>query len=189
MLSSWAYALECLAVALGGGIGAALRFEVESRFTRRGNGPQCGPGWSPLATLTLINALGSLVLGLTVVFVRDGAFGGADFGWTMYAPLSDIMSTTDPGTGLQISGDAPAESAYTLAYYLFAVGLCGGFTTFSSVMVELFGGSSARLALDRGWWRRLGGVVLMTVACVAACFLGGYIASWVAALVQISASQ
>lgn len=94
-------------VGLGGGVGAATRAGVDAWLKQR---------WTPLASLALINTLGAFILGLAT-------------GWAVHV-------------GLNPSSLPPADShgnrlPHQLIFPLIAAGFCGGFTTFSSVMVEV----------------------------------------------------
>lgn len=121
-----------LAVALGGALGASLRYAVGLWII-----PGHPSAW-PMATL-LINIVGSALLGAVTVFATE--------------------------TG-QLS----------IAARLFlTVGICGGFTTFSTFAYE-----TLDLAV-RGLPLRAAAYAVVSVACcVAATFGGGAVGQWMA---------
>ena len=53
----------------------------------------------------------------------------------------------------------------------FAVGLCGGFTTFSAYSAEM-----VRLLEERQWTSAAGYILLSNVLCISACFAGAHLA-------------
>ena len=124
-MSTGATLVELLAVAVGGGTGAAARYGLDTYLKSR-------RGWEPLWSLAVVNLLGTIVLGLV-------------FGFT---------SQHSTGSGVGTAGD--------ILFPLIGVGLAGGFTTFSTVMVEVFTRPQPT--------RRIVGVVAMTVACCAVFF-------------------
>ena len=100
---------------------------------------------APLASLCIINAAGAGVLGL----------------------LSGAISTGEVGHG--------GAGAVGLLAALVGTGLCGGFTTFSTAMVEVIRplppGLSAS-ARRRARWERAGWTLLMVLAAVL-CYAAG----------------
>ena len=124
-MSTGATLVELLAVAVGGGTGAAARYGLDTYLKSR-------RGWAPLWSLAVVNLLGTIVLGLV-------------FGFT---------SQHSTGSGVGTAGD--------ILFPLVGLGLAGGFTTFSTVMVEVFTRPQPV--------RRIVGVVAMTVACCAVFF-------------------
>lgn len=124
-MSTGATLVELLAVAVGGGTGAAARYGLDTYLKSR-------RGWEPLWSLAVVNLLGTIVLGLV-------------FGFT---------SQHSTGSGVGTAGD--------ILFPLVGLGLAGGFTTFSTVMVEVFTRPQPT--------RRIVGVVAMTVACCAVFF-------------------
>ena len=124
-MSTGATLVELLAVAVGGGTGAAARYGLDTYLKSR-------RGWEPLWSLAVVNLLGTIVLGLV-------------FGFT---------SQHSTGSGVGTAGD--------ILFPLVGLGLAGGFTTFSTVMVEVFTRPQPV--------RRIVGVVAMTVACCAVFF-------------------
>lgn len=124
-MSTGATFVELLAVAVGGGTGAAARYGLDTYLKSR-------RGWAPLWSLAVVNLLGTIVLGLV-------------FGFT---------SQHSTGSGVGTAGD--------ILFPLIGVGLAGGFTTFSTVMVEVFTRPQPG--------RRIVGVVAMTAACCAVFF-------------------
>lgn len=124
-MSTGATLVELLAVAVGGGTGAAARYGLDTYLKSR-------RGWAPLWSLAVVNLLGTIVLGLV-------------FGFT---------SQHSTGSGVGTAGD--------ILFPLVGLGLAGGFTTFSTVMVEVFTRPQPV--------RRIVGVVAMTAACCAVFF-------------------
>lgn len=124
-MSTGATLVELLAVAVGGGTGAAARYGLDTYLKSR-------RGWAPLWSLAVVNLLGTIVLGLV-------------FGFT---------SQHSTGSGVGTAGD--------ILFPLIGVGLAGGFTTFSTVMVEVYTRPQPG--------RRIVGVVAMTAACCAVFF-------------------
>lgn len=124
-MSTGATLVELLAVAVGGGTGAAARYGLDTYLKSR-------RGWEPLWSLAVVNLLGTIVLGLV-------------FGFT---------SQHSTGSGVGTAGD--------ILFPLVGLGLAGGFTTFSTVMVEVFTRPQPV--------RRIVGVVAMTAACCAVFF-------------------
>lgn len=110
-----------LMLALAGGVGAGLRYLVDTAVNARRH---TGLPWGSF----VVNVLGSFVLGL---------LGGA---WLDGAPAWRTVLGT---------------------------GFCGGFTTFSTAMLE-----SARLVHEGRVRAGLGLVVAMALACVVAAGLG-----------------
>lgn len=124
-MSAGATLVELLAVAVGGGTGAAARYGLDTYLKSR-------RGWAPLWSLAVVNLLGTIVLGLVLGFT----------------------SQYSTGSGVGTAGD--------ILFPLIGVGLAGGFTTFSTVMVEVFTRPQPG--------RRIVGVVAMTAACCAVFF-------------------
>lgn len=123
---------QLLAVALGGALGASLRYGVGLWII-----PAHPAAW-PFATLG-INILGSALLGAITVFATE--------------------------TG-QLS----------MAGRLFlTVGVCGGFTTFSTFAYETLDFAVRGLPL-----RAAGYAIASVVCCVAATFGGGAAGQWLA---------
>lgn len=125
-MNTGATLIELLAVALGGGTGAAARYVLDTHLKSQ-------RGWAPLWSLAVVNLLGTAVLGLVLGYTSqhlDGAAGSTSAGETQ-----DIL------------------------YPLLGIGLAGGFTTFSTVMVEVFTRPQPA--------RRIAGVVGMAVVCCA----------------------
>lgn len=138
-MSAGATLVELLAVAVGGGTGAAARYGLDTYLKSR-------RGWAPLWSLTVVNLLGTALLGLVLGFTSQYTAGTGGLG----GPVN-----TD-GTGA-------TSAARDILFPLLGVGLAGGFTTFSTVMVEVFTRPQPT--------RRIVGVVAMTVACCAVFFL------------------
>ncbi|MCG7456635.1 CrcB family protein [Corynebacterium sp. ACRPH] len=124
-MSTGAILVELLAVAVGGGTGAAARYGLDTYL-------KSGRGWAPLWSLSVVNLLGTVLLGLVLGFTS------------------------------QYSTSSGAGTAGDILFPLVGVGLAGGFTTFSTVMVEVFTRPQPT--------RRIVGVVAMTVACCALFF-------------------
>lgn len=137
-MSTGATFVELLAVAVGGGTGAAARYGLDTYLKSR-------RGWAPLWSLAVVNLLGTALLGLILGFTSQHAAG--------------IGGLTGPA-----SAGAPGATTATqdVLFPLVGLGLAGGFTTFSTVMVEVF---TRPLPT-----RRIVGVVAMTVACCAVFF-------------------
>ncbi|OFT33505.1 chromosome condensation protein CrcB [Corynebacterium sp. HMSC08A12] len=124
-MSTGATLVELLAVAVGGGTGAAARYGLDTYLKSR-------RGWAPLWSLAVVNLLGTALLGLILGFT----------------------SQHSTGSGVGTAGD--------ILFPLIGVGLAGGFTTFSTVMVEVYTRPQPG--------RRIVGVVAMTAACCAVFF-------------------
>ncbi len=137
-MSAGATLVELLAVAVGGGTGAAARYGLDTYLKSR-------RGWAPLWSLAVVNLLGTALLGLVLGFTSQHAAG--------------IGGLTGPA-----SAGAPGATTATqdILFPLVGLGLAGGFTTFSTVMVEVFTRPQPT--------RRIVGVVAMTVACCAVFF-------------------
>lgn len=121
-----------LAVALGGALGATMRYAVGLWII-----PAHPSAW-PLATLG-VNIIGSALLGMITVFATE--------------------------TG-QLS---------TSARLFLTIGLCGGFTTFSTFAYETLDFAVRGLPL-----RAAGYAIASVVCCVAAVFVGGAAGQWLA---------
>lgn len=102
-------------------------------------------GWEPLWSLAVVNLLGTALLGLILGFTSQHAAG--------------IGGLTGP-----VSAGAPGATTATqdILFPLVGLGLAGGFTTFSTVMVEVYTRPQPG--------RRIVGVVAMTAACCAVFF-------------------
>lgn len=137
-MSTGATLVELLAVAVGGGTGAAARYGLDTYLKSR-------RGWAPLWSLAVVNLLGTALLGLVLGFTSQHAAGIGGLGGSVGAD----------GTGA-------TSAAGDILLPLVGVGFAGGFTTFSTVMVEVFTRPQPA--------RRIGGVVAMTVACCAVFF-------------------
>lgn len=99
-------AIVCLA-ALGGGVGAALRFMVDTQITSR---------WRrdfPMGTF-LVNVSGSLLLGVVMGLMLSGV----------------------PATSATESSATAAGAAYAGWSALLATGVLGGYTTFSTASLD-----------------------------------------------------
>ncbi|WP_159621622.1 fluoride efflux transporter FluC [Ruania rhizosphaerae] len=124
--------MTVLLIAVGGGLGAALRFWTDGAIRSR---------WQPalpVATM-MINTAGSLVIGVLAGLLPAGVLG--------------------PGPVAVLS-----------------VGLCGGFTTFSTAMVE-----SARLWRAGDRRRCVLNLVLTMVATLVAAAVGMAVTTLIAA--------
>ena len=129
-MSTGATLIELLAVALGGGTGAAARYALDTHLKSQ-------RGWAPLWSLAVVNLLGTIVLGLALGFVLQHSDGAGQV----------LGKTFDSSRPLSI------------LFPLLGVGIAGGFTTFSTVMVEVFTRPQPA--------RRIAGVVGMAVVCCA----------------------
>ena len=137
-MSTGATLVELLAVAVGGGTGAAARYGLDTYLKSR-------RGWAPLWSLAVVNLLGTALLGLVLGFTSQHAAGIGGLGGSVGAD----------GTGA-------TSAAGDILFPLVGVGFAGSFTTFSTVMVEVFTRPQPT--------RRIVGVVAMTVACCAVFF-------------------
>lgn len=137
-MSTGATLVELLAVAVGGGTGAAARYGLDTYLKSR-------RGWASLWSLAVVNLLGTALLGLVLGFTSQHAAGIGGLGGSVGAD----------GTGA-------TSAAGDILFPLVGVGFAGGFTTFSTVMVEVFTRPQPA--------RRIVGVVAMTVACCAVFF-------------------
>ena len=139
-MSTGATLVELLAVAVGGGTGAAARYGLDTYLKSR-------RGWAPLWSLAVVNLLGTALLGLVFGFTSQHVAG---------AGVAEL------GGPVGADGTGAAGGAGDILFPLLGVGLAGGFTTFSTVMVEVFTRPQPA--------RRIVGVVAMTVACCAVFF-------------------
>lgn len=119
--------IAVLLLALGGGVGAAVRFAVDGLIRARGSVR------FPVATV-VINVSGSAALG----FLTAAAAAHA-----VTEPWAAALGT----------------------------GVCGGYTTFSTAMVE-----TVRLAQQRRWTASLLNLLGTTVVCVLAAGAGIWVA-------------
>ena len=116
-------------LALAGGAGAVARYLLDTRLKAR--------GLSPVASVVTINLLGSLVLVLTG-WPLLAALGAAHAGTptTALTPADAVGVATEAATG------AGSPSPLVLAALILLIAFCGGFTTFSTLAVELAQGTS-----------------------------------------------
>lgn len=136
----------CFAVALGGALGTLLRYRIGLAGLRAGSLPWTAFPWTTLA----INVVGSFVLGFLA-----RAFVAVPLPPTAVGAAGRVV----------VSGAAPALPAPV--FLGLTVGLCGGFTTFSTFSVELLG------LAERGAWARAWAYATASVALgVGAAFLG-----------------
>lgn len=141
-MSTGATLVELLAVAIGGGTSAAARYGLDTYLKSR-------RGWAPLWSLAVVNLLGTVLLGLVIGFTSQHVAG---------AGVAELGGPVGAGS----SGVGAATTVQDILFPLIGVGLAGGFTTFSTVMVEVFTRPQPA--------RRIVGVVAMTVACCAVFF-------------------
>ncbi|MEZ6016950.1 MAG: CrcB family protein [Planctomycetota bacterium] len=124
-------------VALGGAVGAALRYGVGVAVARIGGG-------FPLATL-IVNVLGCFGIGFTLAWLGRGGSAG------------DLAQAAPPGQVAEAARALAQEAAATLRLVV-VVGFLGGFTTFSAFGQEsvallrsgAWGGLAVSLALNLG---------------------------------------
>lgn len=157
--------VEILVVMLGGGLGAISRFALDRKLK------SAAIGLSPMVSLTIINVIGSAVLGilLGVAYVYGGSMAMSNHGEAMLnaRPVSNLVSTW--------------------LVPLVGTGFCGGFTTFSTAIVEALP-SRLRIETDAttphsphtptgpSRWFGVWQLIIMTAACVVAALLG-YVAA------------
>lgn len=113
--------------ALGGGIGAALRFVIDGVVMRRA---QTGYPWGTF----VINATGSLVLGL-------------------------------------LTGLADSSLLHSSWLFILGSGVIGGYTTFSTVMVDTVSMLQKR-TYGRALWNAFGMLVLTGILALSGLLLG-----------------
>ncbi|MCX2163681.1 fluoride efflux transporter FluC [Corynebacterium auriscanis] len=160
--------LEIFAVMIGGGLGAITRFAVDRRLK------SSRVGMSPLTSLTVINVAGSAALGLLL---------GATYVFTGMTPLAS--------QGESLPKVSSYNSTVALLITFWGTGFCGGFTTFSTAIVEALP-PRFRSLIDAtpnlnqptsgpSRWVGMRQLVVMTAASIVAALLG-----YVAALLIMS---
>jgi CrcB protein len=114
-------------------------------------------------TVLLMALLGGL--GAATRFVVDGWFRGR---WSTRLPLGTIVINTTGSLLLGFVGGALVTGAFAPSVYTIAgTGFCGGYTTFSTAMVE-----TVRLAQAGAYRRALVNAFGSLVVTVAAAALG-----------------
>lgn len=122
-------------------------------------------------TLLLVALLGGL--GAATRFVVDGLICGR---WSRVFPLATVLINVSGSAFLGLLAGALAyHSLPTTVYVVAAVGFCGGYTTFSTAMVE-----TVRLA-QQGDYRRAVANVLGTLVLAVSAVALGVLAMWLVA--------
>ncbi|MBG83555.1 MAG: hypothetical protein CMJ40_03290 [Phycisphaerae bacterium] len=130
-----------LMVMLGGGIGAILRYasqEAGKRWTNL-------PGWT---SIFAVNIVGSFAIAFS-------------FGW-----LQALKMIDDQNLHLSVIQHYQADLSNTMGLNLIVVGLCGGFTTFSTFSLD-----NILLLYTRPWQMAFN--VIMSVVCATLAAWGG----------------
>lgn len=117
--------MTILFTAIGGGLGAMLRYILDTILKERAR-------MHPALSILIINALGSLVLGFTAAVILE----------------------------------APA------IHTLLIIGVCGGFTTFSTASLDTY-----KLLQQRAFTLAVAHAIGQLAICVALAFAGFFIAS------------
>ena len=156
--------VEIIAVILAGGAGAIARFGLDRRLK------SARIGMSALTSLTVINVIGSIVLGLLlgIAYIYSGA--------TPLSSHGEAIAGTRANTGFLSAWMIP----------MLGIGFCGGFTTFSTAIVEALPprlrshdgpvtehGASTK---NPSPWAGFGQLLVMTAGCVVAALLGYVVA-------------
>ncbi|CAN5437518.1 hypothetical protein BH11ACT1_BH11ACT1_00720 [soil metagenome] len=122
-------------------------------------------------TLLLVALLGGL--GAATRFVVDGLIRGR---WSQVFPLATVLINVSGSALLGLLAGALAyHSLPTTVYLVAAVGFCGGYTTFSTAMVE-----TVRLA-QSGDYRRAAANALGTLVLAVAAAALGVLVMWLLA--------
>ncbi|HEX5333544.1 MAG TPA: CrcB family protein [Cellulomonas sp.] len=114
-------------------------------------------------TLLLVALLGGL--GAATRFIVDGLIRGR---WSRVFPLATVLINVSGSALLGLLAGALAyHSLSTTVYLVAAVGFCGGYTTFSTAMVE-----TVRLAQSGDYRRAVANALGTLLLAVAAAALG-----------------
>ena len=123
-------------IAVCGGLGAVGRYLMEQHL-------KSSRGWSPLSTVSVINLLGSALLGLL--------------------------------GGMAIAAADAQPQSVVIPAVLSAAALCGGFTTFSTAMVEALKESQRGKSARNLGFALLGSIIFLGTAGMLGQFLGSLI--------------
>ena len=117
--------------------------------------------------LVLLSVLGGV--GAAARFIIDGAINRW---WPHEFPLATLIINVSGSLLIGVLA-ATVGTSSPQAYALAATGFCGGYTTFSTALVEV-----VRLAREGAWRRAVLAALGTLVLCVAAASIGVLVAGW-----------